>query len=185
MKIMVDMDDVIVKGGILYLLNDFLKTNYKEDDFKDYYVQDIIPNKKEFFDYFFKKNMYDYGVLCDGVKEALEYLNKKYDVYICTSYIFREYPERCANILSQKFEFLIRELPFLDPKKFIFLSDKSLVKADVRIDDRIENLSGDSKNILFTAYHNKNISDEELEEKGIIRVQNWNEIINVLEGVTC
>lgn len=185
MRIMIDMDDVFVKGGFLYLLNDYLKTNYKEDDFKDFYMQDIVPNKEEFFDYFFDKDMYEYAELCEGARESLEYLNKKYEVYICTSYIFRDYPRRCANILSQKFNYLVKELPFLNPNNFIFITDKSLIKADVRIDDRIENLSVGSKNILFTAYHNKNISNEELKEKGIVRANNWSEVIKILEGDLC
>ena len=60
-RLMIDMDDVIVKGGFLYLINQYLGTNYKEEDFKDYYMQDIIPPhlRDDFWDnYFFIKNFY-------------------------------------------------------------------------------------------------------------------------------
>lgn len=181
MKILVDVDDVIAKGGILYLINEYLKTNYVEEDFKDYYMQDIIPDKDKFFDFFFEKNLYDYVELCAGVKDALKYLNEKYEVYICTAYLFREYPNRCGNILSQKFNFLIKELPFLKPQNFIFMSNKTLVNADVRIDDRIDNLPKGSKNILFTAYHNKEISDEVLLDRGVVRANNWMEVVKIIE----
>ena len=36
------------------------------------------------------------------------------------------------------------------------------------------------KKLMLTAYHNKNISDKELQEKGIIRVNSWFEIAELL-----
>ena len=52
--LMVDMDDVIVSEGFLYLINDFLGTNYTENDFNKFYMQNIIPKnfKSDFFEYF-------------------------------------------------------------------------------------------------------------------------------------
>lgn len=35
-RIMVDMDDVITTGGFLHLVNEYLKANYKEDDFESF-----------------------------------------------------------------------------------------------------------------------------------------------------
>lgn len=46
-KIMIDMDDVICNKGFLKLVNIFLKTNYKEEDLKQYYIQDLIPVEKK------------------------------------------------------------------------------------------------------------------------------------------
>lgn len=48
MKIMFDMDDVLVSVGFLYLINSYLGTHYKESDFKTYYMQDIVPDKEAF-----------------------------------------------------------------------------------------------------------------------------------------
>lgn len=179
-KIMVDMDDVMVSGGFLYLINEFMHTNYKEEDFTEFYMQDIVPNKKEFFDYFYKKNQYDYSVLKDGVVEALKELSKTYEIYICTSYIFKEAPKGSSVILKYKYDYLLKYFPFLNPNKFIFTGDKSIVNCDIKIDDRVENLENATTKLLFTAYHNKKLSDNELDKKGIIRVNNWNEIKNLL-----
>ena len=72
-------------------------------------------------------------------------------------------------------------MPFIDPKKFIFLSDKELVDADIRIDDSIDKLKGKAElKLLFTAYHNKNISENELKGKKILRVNSWREIEDIL-----
>ena len=48
MRIMFDMDDVLVSGGFLYLINSYLGTHYTESDFKTYYMQDIVPDKEAF-----------------------------------------------------------------------------------------------------------------------------------------
>ncbi len=172
-KIMVDMDDVIVTGGFLYLINDFLGTNYIEEDFKSFYMQDIIEDKKAFFNYFLTKNMYDYCKLSDNAYEVLNYLNEKYDLYIGTSYIFKEIPKESGKILLDKFYYLQDKLPFISPYKYIFLGDKSVLNFEIKIDDKEENLEGANKKILFTAYHNVNILDEELKTKGIDRALNW------------
>lgn len=103
---MVDMDEVITTGGLLYLINKFLGTNYKEADFKTFYMQDIVPNKDDFFKFFIKENMYNYGYLLDNVREVLKELNEQYDIYIGTSYLFPEIPDKCGHILLQKFEYL-------------------------------------------------------------------------------
>ena len=36
------------------------------------------------------------------------------------------------------------------------------------------------KKLLFSAYHNKNIPDEELKKDGLIRVNNWKEVEKIL-----
>ena len=74
-KIMVDMDDVICDGGFLSLVNQFLKTNYKLEDIKTYYIQDLIPKEKykEWSEFFNSKNVYDY---CDMIKDTYEVLEK-------------------------------------------------------------------------------------------------------------
>ena len=63
---------------------------------------------------------------------------------------------------------------------FVFVGNKKILKSDIKIDDKIENLINGDIKLLYTAYHNKNISKEELEEKGIVRVNNWLEIEKLL-----
>ena len=51
-RLMIDMDDVICNNGFLYMINKFLGSNYTYDDFKDFYMQDIILDKDDFFEWF-------------------------------------------------------------------------------------------------------------------------------------
>ena len=183
--IMVDMDDVITTGGFLHLINEYLKTNYTKDDFESFYMQDIVPNKDEFFKWFKTHNMYDYCSLTPNVYEVLEKLSKNYEIFIGTSYIIRDIIKDTAFLLPQKYEFLINTFPFINPNNIIFLGNKSVLNCDIKIDDRIDNLDGAKTKILFTAWHNKNISKDELNSKDIKRANNWKEIENIFlkEGI--
>ena len=174
-RIMVDMDDVITTGGFLHLINEYLKTNYTEDDFESFYMQDIVPNKDEFFKWFKTHNMYDYCSLTPNVYEVLEKLSKNYEIFIGTSYIIRDIIKDTAFLLPQKYEFLINTFPFINPNNIIFLGNKRVLNCDIKIDDRIDNLDGAKTKILFTAWHNKNISKDELS----IIMKNYNEINEV------
>ena len=56
------------------------------------------------------------------------------------------------------------------------MSDKTKIKFDIGIDDRVSNLESSDKKLLFTEFRNEKLTKEELESKGIIRVNNWLDI---------
>ena len=58
----------------------------------------------------------------------------------------------------------------------IFLSNKGILNADIRIDDRIENLLNADTKLLFSAYHNIKYSDEYLKSVGVERMDNWYDV---------
>ena len=51
---------------------------------------------------------------------------------------------------------------------------------DIKIDDRTNNLENANTKLLFNAWHNKNITQEELDKENIIRVNSWLEIKDLL-----
>lgn len=182
-KIMIDMDDVICGGGFLKLVNDFLGTDYKETDIQTYYIQDLIPKEKmqEWAKFFAQKNIYNYTQILPNAYNVMEQLNKKYELYITTAYIFRDDKEKSSKLLKNKFDYLIKNFPFIQPEQYIFTSNKEIVECQIKIDDKPANLEGDAElKLLFTAYHNKNIPNEELQKNNLIRVNNWNEIGKIL-----
>ena len=182
-KILVGMDDVICVHGFIGIVNDFLGTNYTEYDAKSYYINDLVPKEKmdDWIEFYKNKNVYDYMKLSEDVQEVLKKLNEKYEVYIVTAYIFRDDPSISGNQLKNKFDYLQKNLPFINPERFAFLSDKSLITADIRIDDSMEKLNGPAQTkLLFTAYHNENINNKELKKNNIQRVNNWKEIEQIL-----
>jgi len=182
--IMIDLDDTIVSGGYLDIVNEYLNKNYKEENITEYRFETLLPNgiTDDYIDYYYNRDVYSYTKVFDKAKEVLEKLNNKYDICICSAYVFPEGLEKSYIHLSNKYKYLFKELPFIKPDNFIFTSRKDLINADIKIDDRIDNLKGDCIKLLYTARHNKNISNEELEKLGIKRVNNWSEIEKILLG---
>lgn len=183
-KIMVDMDDVICDGGFLSLVNQFLESNYTMEDVKGYYIQDLIPKERypEWSEFYNTKNVYDYCDMIPDTYEVLERLSKKYEIYIASAYVFRDNERYSSNSLKHKFEWLYENLPFISPNNYIFTTNKEIINCEIKIDDKLSNLEGKAETkLLFTAFHNKNLTDEELSKKGVIRVNGWKEIEKILQ----
>ncbi len=181
-KIIIDVDDVITGGSFLKEINKFMGTNYKEEELtSNYYIQDILLDKKDdFFKNFDKINLYSNAVLYDNCYEVLEKLNEVYDLYFCSAFVWREVPDKSSNSLKYKYDYLLKNFPFINPNNYIFMTKKLMLNCDIRIDDKLDNLGNADINLLYTAYHNKDISDEELASKNIIRVNSWLDIEEVL-----
>ena len=188
-KIMIDLDETIVSGGYIESLNDYLGTNYKVGDIKEYYISDILPPEEndKYLDHFYKNvNVYDKSHLIPGALEVIEELKNHYEIYICTAFYDKRKPEACAIMAKHKYTWILKNMPYIDPKKILLTSAKELVMCDVKIDDKVSNLKrGYGKiKLLLTQKHNEDYSDEELASLGIMRVHNWQEIRSILrEGV--
>lgn len=177
-SIMIDMDEVIVIGRFSEFLVEFLgKVDFNQ--LHSQYRQDLIKGREEEFKQIYQyKNLYkndngDYIEPLPNCVKVIQDLNKKYDVYIVTTYIWKEDVIDASTNLKNKFEYLHYWLPFIDTNNFIFMTDKTKIRYDIGIDDRLSNLENCDKKLLFTEFRNKKLTDEELEEKGIIRVNNW------------
>ena len=161
-SIMIDMDEVIVKGRFTEFLDKFLG-GVDFEKLNGFFRQDLIKGREEEF-----KKIY-----------AFKNLYRKEDGSF-TSYVWKENVIDASHNLKYKYEYLRHFFPFLDCNNFIFISDKSKINFDIGIDDRPKNLISCEKKILFTEFRNKKISKEDLEKDNIIRVNNWLEIQEIL-----
>ena len=175
--LMIDMDNVITDSRFLDLINEFLGTNYEWNDFKTYYLQEIIGDKKEeFWNYVKDRNFYEGATLFEGCYDVLRKLNDKYDLYIVTAYLWNDVIDISGDNLRNKYYYLREMLPFINPNKYIFTTNKQLLRFDIAIDDRLVNLTGATTKILFDAWHNRK---DEL-SNDIIRVTSWKEVEKLL-----
>ena len=185
-SIMIDMDEVIVVGRFSDYLVEFLG-NVNFENLHTQNRQDLIKGREEEFRRIYKyKNLYknnngDYIEPLPNCVDVIKKLNEVYDVYIVTSYIWKEDVIDAATNLKNKYEYLHYWFPFIDTNKFIFMTNKTKIKYDIGIDDRVSNLQSCNKKLLFTEFRNKKITDEELKDKGIIRVNNWLEVENKIK----
>ena len=108
----------------------------------------------------------------DGAVEALGVLSEKMEIFVVSS-VTGNY-----RICEYKDRWLRKYFPFLDPKKFYFVSDKSGVYGDFFVDDNYKNFKGfNGMKILFDCPHNANIKVAD----GInVRVHNWDELFTML-----
>lgn len=187
--LLIDVDEVITFSDILDAINEFMNTDYSIDDFNTYFIdREVIPQDKilEYNNYLVSRGFYKKTKVLPNAVEVIKDLNEIYDVYICSSCINLIDVNSSGDIFKDKFDFLVNLLPFINPKHFIFTSSKHLIKADIIIDDLIDNLKNDIElKILFPSYHNKEISNEELDKLGIIRAgydwrTGWEEIKKIL-----
>jgi len=182
--ILIDVDEVICNSELLDFLNNFLKTNYKLDDFREYYIDSVVPEDRrvEFYNKLSQVDCYQNAKFISGAVETIKEISKYYDILICSSCVMLYNKEGSGIYFKHKYDFLIRTFPFLDPHKFILTGYKNSLAADVQIDDRLDNLQNDyvKTKFLMTAYHNKNIPDEQLNQQGVVRVDSWNDIKNLL-----
>ena len=183
--IMIDMDEVIVKGRFTEFLSQFLD----EVDFaklNGFYRQELIKGKEEEFKKIYQfRNLYknDDDTFIPPLPycvETIKKLQKHYQIYILTAYIWKENIIDAATNLKNKYEYLRYFFPFIDPNNFIFITDKSQIKFDIGIDDRPKNLINCAQKILFTEFRNQNISEEDLQSNGIVRANDWQEVKKIL-----
>ena len=73
------------------------------------------------------------------------------------------------------------QIKWLINSRFIFTVYKTIVNCNIKIDDEINNIEGAETKLLTTAWHNKDLSYKELKNQGIIRVNNWKEIGDILK----
>lgn len=179
--LLVDLDDVLALDGFLNIMNVFLGTNYAYQDINGYYVENVMTKEQliEYRKFLKTHNVYDYAVVAPHSKEALRNLMLYYNILIGSSFNSELDNIILPELIPEKCEFLMRNYPFLPSKNFIFTNDKSIIKADIRIDDKLGNLTSGIK-LLYPAHHNKDISDIELSKKEIIRVNDWYNIEDIL-----
>lgn len=104
-----------------------------------------------------------------GVKKLID---NGFNVYIATSTHYNNFP--------WKVEWLQHYFPFVKESNIICIGDKSVLNADIMIDDYANNLIGNIRcnRILFEKPWNKSVNDDVY---GIKRCTNWDEIIEAVE----
>ncbi len=183
--LVIDFDEVICDNQFLQAYNEFFNCNKKHSDFEGYYIDGAIKDdetRRAFGEYVVKRNFYKGATIKQGAKEALEVLATKYNIYICTAYIMPYVRELCGNILKQKYEFIAEQFPTFDMSKIIFTNSKSTTKADIMIDDNVNNLLTNVSytKLLYTADHNASMPEDELRARNLVRVNNWQEVVDYL-----
>lgn len=168
-RIAIDMDEVIVDfiSKHLKLFNQNYNENISVEQLKGTRLRLLRPHlKNEIMNYLKDPSFFrDLEVMKDS-QDVIRKLSEHYEIFITTAAM--EFP----TSFTAKYEWLKEHFNFLSEMNFVFCGDKSIINADYLIDDNarhFERFSG--QGILYTSPHNIN-------EKGYIRVNNWQEVKN-------
>jgi 5'-nucleotidase len=175
-RIAIDMDDVLAdtagKFTQMYL-NGYadMPTRHTAEQLGEQSLRELLT-KTEFRT--LHDSVYEPGFFRDipvmpGAKDTLPRLLEKYDIFITTAAM------EFKNSFVDKYDWLQEHFPCLPWRNFVFCGDKSIILADVMIDDMPYNLatfSGETK-LLFHALHNRH-------ESLFTRVQSWADVEQVL-----
>lgn len=185
-KIMIDLDETICSPSYLKEVNKYLNTDYKYEDIKTYFVEDIIEEdkKQEFLDYFYKNvNVYDEATVLPDAIGVIERLSHFYDIYIVSAFVDKRRIQESSIMAKYKYEWILKNMPFIDPKKIVLTGSKDIIMCDIKIDDKVSNLKGYGETkLLIDQLHNQKYSFEELEKLKIKRVYDWQQVASILLG---
>lgn len=168
-RIAVDMDGVLAD-----VTEQFLR--YDEKDFGKRRTPEEITGLRELEafprsrEYVFSKGFFRTVPVIKDSREILSLLNEKYEVFIVSA--ATEFPQS----LPEKLEWLNEFFPFIKWQQIVFCGLKTVINADIMIDDHFKNLDH-FKNItmLFTQPHN--LHQQAGRHK---RVGSWKEIASLL-----
>lgn len=185
-KIMIDLDETICSPSYLKEVNKYLNTNYKYEDIKTYFVEDIIEEdkKQDFLDYFYRNvNVYDEAMILPDALGVIEKLSHFYEIYIVSAFVDKRRIKESGIMAKYKYEWILKNMPFIDPKKIVLTGSKDIIMCDIKIDDKVSNLKGygDTK-LLMDQLHNQKYSFEELTNLNIKRVYDWQQVESILLG---
>ncbi|MER2040483.1 MAG: 5'(3')-deoxyribonucleotidase [Desemzia incerta] len=167
-RIAIDMDQVLADMEVSFI--ELYKKEYQVefDSIEDYMAEnpdfDIVTVIKELYPLI---NTYEFFRRIPVMKDAqrvLWELNDHYDLYIATAAM------DVPNTFQAKYEWLLEHFDFLDPQRFVFCGEKSVIHADYLIDDSIRQLNRfTGTGLLFTNSLNQ-------EQCAYERVYHWMDV---------
>lgn len=168
-RIAVDMDGVladVVQQFIRLYEKDFgiRKTLQEIKGLPEY---EAFPHGRK---HVFSEGFFRTAPVMPSSQRVLEMLNKKFEIFIVSA--ATEFPQS----LAEKQAWLNEFFPFITWQQMVFCGLKTVIKADIMIDDHLKNLDHfQGQTFLFTQPHNalnKNSRHH--------RVNSWEEIASLL-----
>lgn len=128
---------------------------------------DAFPNCRQ---YVFAKGFFRTAPVIKNSQDVLRQLNDNYEVFIVSA--ATEFPQS----LSEKLEWLHEHFSFIPWQQIVFCGIKTIVNADIMIDDHFKNLDHfPGTTLLFSQPHNLRTAEGRHK-----RIHSWQEIASIL-----
>lgn len=167
--IAIDMDDVLADlvSSWVEKVNTNEGCNVKTNEITTWNIHNNFKCGNKVYEYLNYDLFRNLPVIQDS-QLVVSKLIEKYDVYIVTS------ATKYLDSLKAKIEWLNENFPYIDSSKIVLCGNKSIIKADIMIDDGVHNLKVfEGKKLLFDGYHNRECNLYQ-------RVHSWKEIEYIL-----
>ena len=186
--ILIDVDDVICDNHFLPVINKMLGSQYNEEDFYNIDIEKELfktdEERQTFNDLYVTVDSYSFVELKEGAYEVLKRLKAKHRVILLTNGTHYERQLKFGRQLTYKYQFLLTKLPFFRGEDIIFSAQKDLFVADIIIDDRAQNMTGNYPHrLMFSCFHNRHMTKEQLDALGITRVDTWKDIEQYIDNL--
>ena len=138
--------------------------------------------REKFLDYFYQNiNVYQNAHLIPHAIDVIKKLSEFYEIYIVSAFVDKRRVKESSIMAKYKYEWILENMPFIDTKKVIMTGSKDIILCDIKIDDKLSNLKGyGTTKLLLDHMHNRKYSFEELENLGVKRVYDWDQILSIL-----
>lgn len=179
MTIICDIDDVLndLAQKVVELYNARSGKNLRVSDITSYNFYDCLPQEDAdaLCALFEEKELWDSLTPTPGSQDALKALIRQgHKVYLATATHYKNF--------AWKIEWLSKHYSFFDHKNVIRIMDKSLLNADVMIDDHLDNLINNvCERICIDKPWNRSSSKDYA--YNIYRVSHWSKIPNVINDI--
>lgn len=172
MIIVVDCDNILnnLCEAVLEVYNEEWDDNLKIENITQYYMDTFVkePAKKTFYHYFYNKDVWKKIKSNPDAKKYINLLREQgHRVLLCTA-------TEPYNVYK-KSQWCFREYGFDPRKEFFSCPDKTLLRADILIDDYPKNFGGAKYHICLNAPWNINA------EGDFIPCDNWKEIYEEIQ----
>lgn len=177
MIVIVDIDNILndLTKKAIALYNSNSGKNIKLADIVAYSFFKCLPetDAQQICNLFKHKELWDSLEPTNGSQSVLKKIvNSGIDVYLATATDPINFKWKC--------DWVETHFSFIPVDNIIRIKNKNLLKADIIIDDCLDNLiNSEAEKICLDCPWNR---DEQIEEKhNIQRVYSWNEILNIIE----
>lgn len=171
-RIAIDMDDVLADtvGKFIDIYRRDFDSSATPERFRNQSFHELLDKDTfgRLFNYVHEPGFFADIAVVEGAVDVTKALSEKYDLFVTTAAMeFR-------NSFVDKYDWLARYFPHIPWQHWVFLGDKSILRADYMIDDLPRNLTTfQGEGLLFDAPHN-------LRSNGFRRVKTWEEIAELL-----
>ncbi len=175
LRLAVDMDEVLADA--LTAQRAWFSRTYGRDwtdaELRGRHFRDLVPADE----YAAMEAMLHQGdffatlAVMPGAQDAISALCETCEVFITTAAM--EHPASCAP----KFAWLREHFPCISPLNIVFCGDKSILAADVMIDDNLRHFRRfQGQGVLFSAPHN-------MSETWTPRADNWPDVLTIVDRI--